>query len=177
MGGTYTRERTKARSRVGRLGSPSRRARTWNTTARSDIPRPATAKQPAGKNGSAERAHSGRSPARTSWPGSLRRRRCLGQSSSQGISARCQEFGSSGPLPLELHQRQSARGGGLGDHDEIDPFRQESRPLAKELAKESFRAVTCNGIAEFACHRNSQPCGPVIEPRRKENDRTRQGHA
>jgi hypothetical protein len=177
MGGTYTRERTKARSRAKRRGSRGRRGRTGNKKVRTGKPDRATVKASAGTVESAARAHSEPSPAGASRVASLRRTRRLGQRSSQRIGAGAQETGGPGPLVLEARQRDGARSRGLWDHDEVDPARQKGRCRSKELAKKPLGAVSRHRIAEFACHRNPEPGGPVIRPRGHENDRARQHHA
>src|SRR5689334_18091143 len=162
MGGTYTRERTKARSRARRRGSRGRRGRSGSKRVRTGRRSRATVKPPAGTVESAARAHSGQSPAGASWLRSLRRRRGVGQRSSQGIGSSAQETGGSRPFLVQAPKRQSAGGGALGDHDEIHARRQKGRRAAEELSKEPFGPVSRHRIAEFAGNRNPEPRGTVI---------------
>jgi hypothetical protein len=177
MGGTYTRERTKARSPVIPRGSRGMPRHSESKTARSGRPTPATAKQRAGTFLSAARARSGRSPWGTSSAASLRRSWCVGQRSSQGIGASAQNACRPGPLPAQLGQGERARDGGLGDHDKIDPTRQERGCLTEELAKEALGSVARDGVTEFACHRNPEPRRTIVRPGGDENDGARQRNA
>jgi hypothetical protein len=177
MGGTYTRERTKARSPAKLRASRGRKGHSASRTARTGRPDPTTAKQPAGKGESAARARSGLSLSGTSRLRSLRRRRSVCQSSSQGIGPGTQETGGSGPLLFEPGHGKRARGRGLGDDDEIDSLRQDGRRFSKELAKNTFRSVARDGIAEFACHRNPEASRTIVRARAQKNDGARQRHA
>jgi hypothetical protein len=177
MGGTYTRARAKARSRGKPRGSRGTRRHKTSTTARSDRPDLSTWTAYAGRPLAGGRVGTVRSLGRAFRSRSLGRPRRLRQRSSQRIGSSGQEPGRSPPFFEELSERQRTGDRRFGDDHDVDTSGKELGGQPKSLSDDPLGPVAANGIAEFACHRNSQPGCFVIRTGGQKHDAARQRDA